>query len=359
MTDRKRRCLTMELHEHLAMTDDIYRTNRRAIEAATLRTRLAPRTTVVRIPVVVHVLFNQEAGNLAVAQIQSQIDALNRDFRKMNVDASLVPEPFKPLAADAMIEFALAVRDPMGRRTTGITRTRTEVSAFLGRVDELDQQIKLEAAKAWPAEDYLNLWVCALGPSLLGYAQFPGGPVATDGVVINNICFGMQGTAVSPFDLGRTATHEVGHWLNLLHIWGDDKGGCGRSDNVADTPNQADSNAEKPAFPHITCNNGPHGDMFMNYMDYVDDAAMFMFTKGQVERMDATLRGARSRLLVSKGLVPVATPSLLVEGVGTPLRAERLPLLAELGPQPREVFDGVSWVARSALPGDPGVLDQA
>jgi hypothetical protein len=109
--------------------------------------------------------------------------------------------------------------------------------------------------------------------------------------------FGTTGTAAAPFNLGRTATHEVGHWLNLFHIWGDDGTGCAGTDNVADTPNQAGPNFGCPTFPHTSCSNGPNGDMFVNYMDYVDDACMVMFTAGQVTRMEATLSGPRASFL--------------------------------------------------------------
>jgi hypothetical protein len=130
----------------------------------------------------------------------------------------------------------------------------------------------------------------------LGYAQFPGGPKATDGVVILNTAFGTEGTATAPFNLGRTVTHEVGHWLNLRHIWGDTLD-CSGGDRVADTPNCAGPNFGQPKFPTVSCGNAPHGDMFMNYMDYVDDAAMFMFTAGQVSRMSACLAGPRKSLV--------------------------------------------------------------
>jgi hypothetical protein len=122
-------------------------------------------------------------------------------------------------------------------------------------------------------------------------------------VVILNTAFGTTGTATAPFDRGRSATHEIGHWLNLHHIWGDDGTGCNGSDFVDDTPNQAGPNFGTPAFPHVTCDNAPNGDLFMNYMDYVDDAAMFMFTGGQVVRMQATLDSDRS----SMGHAPAGT----------------------------------------------------
>jgi Pregnancy-associated plasma protein-A len=130
---------------------------------------------------------------------------------------------------------------------------------------------------------------------LLGYAQFPGGLPATDGVAIVHNAFGTTGTAKSPFNLGRTATHEVGHWLDLHHIWGDETD-CSGDDLVADTPRQREPNFRTPTFPHVTCDNGPNGDMFMNYMDYVDDKAMFMFSAGQITRMQATLAGPRSTI---------------------------------------------------------------
>ena len=128
----------------------------------------------------------------------------------------------------------------------------------------------------------LNIWVCNLSNSLLGYAQFPGGNPASDGVVCDTQAFGTTGTAQSPFNKGRTATHEVGHWLNLYHIWGDDGSACTGSDQVADTPNQAGYNFGCPTFPKVTCNN--QGDMSMNYMDYTDDGCMYMFTAGQKAR---------------------------------------------------------------------------
>ncbi len=158
---------------------------------------------------------------------------------------------------------------------------------------------------AWPRDSYLNVWVCNY-PSLLGFASFPGEPAEIDGVVINYTAFGDTGTASPPFNKGRTATHEIGHWLNLRHIWGDDQtrpDTCSGTDLVDDTPNQAVDNFGTPTFPHITCNNGPDGDMFMNYMDYVDDVAMFMFTTGQVARMRAALDGPRASIKSSNALI--------------------------------------------------------
>ncbi|HWQ49349.1 MAG TPA: zinc metalloprotease, partial [Methanosarcina sp.] len=261
--------------------------------------RAVTRTGVVQIPVVVHVVWNTEDQNISDAQIYSQIDVLNKDFRKLNSDISPVPSPWTNLTADLQIEFFLATKDPDGNPTSGITRTRTTKTSF-GTED--DMKFKSRGGEdAWPSDRYLNLWVCQLGGGLLAYAQFPGGPAETDGVVILNTGFGTSGTASPPFNKGRATTHEIGHWLNLKHIWGDDDSSfvdhCSGSDEVDDTPNQAGPNFSCPKFPHITCDNGPYGDMFMNFMDNVDDSCMVMFTQGQANRVNACLEGPRSSFL--------------------------------------------------------------
>jgi hypothetical protein len=347
----------MTLHNELVKASETYRNNRRHIEAFTTRlrqARAARRTTVVKIPVVVHVLYHDAVQNISDEQIHSQISVLNRDFRKLNPDVAKTPPPFQQFVADAMIEFELAVRDPDGQPTNGVTRTHTSIPAFRQdsndpdrQIIELDRKIKRAAgggATAWPSDHYLNIWVCHMDRNPLGYAQFPGGAAATDGVVIDYKCFGAMGTATGEFNLGRTATHEVGHWLNLLHIWGDDWVGCSGSDTVEDTPNQAGSNSDVPTFPHISCGNAPHGDMFMNFMDYTDDVGMYMFTAGQAERMTASLNGPRASLLSSDGLTPpnhipqVRLPDF-VSFIAAP---ESLP--PEGGETTKKVFDGVEWV---------------
>jgi hypothetical protein len=245
------------------------------------------------LPVVVHVVYRTAVENISDAQVHSQIDALNRDYSAGNADKSATPTPWLGLVGDTLIRFSLATKDPKGKPTNGITRTKTKVTSW-----GTDDKVKSAAgggATAWPTNKYLNLWACALGGGLLGYAQFPGGPASTDGVVILNSAFGTVGTASAPYNLGRTAVHEVGHWLNLNHIWGDSND-CSGTDHVDDTPNALAPNYGRPAFPHVTCGNGPNGDMFVNYMDYVDDAAMVMFTSGQVARMQATLHGPRSAI---------------------------------------------------------------
>jgi Pregnancy-associated plasma protein-A len=245
----------------------------------------AQRADVASVPVVVHVVYNTPEENVSDAQIQSQIDVLNRDFRKLNPDVASVPAVWQPLAADCRIEFKLAQ----------VTRTPTTRTSFTG--DDAVKSAATGGADAIDTSRYLNLWVCKLSGGLLGYAQFPGGPPQTDGVVITHTGFGTVGTATAPFHLGRTATHEIGHFFDLFHIWGDDGSGCSGSDQVDDTPNQGGANTGMPVFPKLSCSNGPNGDMFVNYMDYTDDAGMVMFTLGQLARMEACLAGPRSSLV--------------------------------------------------------------
>ncbi len=233
------------------------------------------------IPVVVNVLYSNANENISDAQIQSQIDVLNKDFSATNSDLSLVPSAFSSAVSNLEIQFVLSsVVRKSSTKTSWGTRDAMK-SAKKGGIDPTTSTTKL------------NLWVCNIGGGILGYAQFPGGSSATDGVVIGPQYFGNTGFVSAPYDKGRTATHEVGHWLNLRHIWGD--ASCG-SDLVTDTPTQQTSNFGCPAFPHVTCSNGPNGDMFMNYMDYTDDLCMYMFSGGQKTRTRAifAVGGARA-----------------------------------------------------------------
>jgi hypothetical protein len=298
MAPKKRTCAQMVVHELLVETQPEYRQRRIAVEDATRKSlesgqALKVAAKLITIPVVVHVVHREKQENISDAQVKSQIRVLNKDYRAKNADKSKVPAVWRSLVTDAKIEFQLATKDPAGNPTTGITRTATTVAAF--KPDDTVKSKKTGGVDPWPTDRYLNLWVCRLEDPLLGYAQFPGGPAKTDGVVILHTAFGTNGTATAPFNKGRTATHEVGHFLNLRHIWGD-RNDCSGNDFVADTPPARESNAGKPKFPHVTCSNGPNGDMFMNYMDYVDDDAMFMFTHAQVARMNAALAGPRKKL---------------------------------------------------------------
>jgi Pregnancy-associated plasma protein-A/Secretion system C-terminal sorting domain len=264
---------------------------------------------VVTIPVVVHVVYKTAIQNISDAQIISQIEVLNEDFRRLNADTSNTPSYFQGVAADVEIEFCLAQRDPSGAATNGIVRTLTTVNSFID-----DDLVKFDASggdDAWDVNEYFNIWVCNLGGGLLGYAEFPNGtPSNTYGVVIVYDSFGRVGTVSSPYNLGRTATHEVGHCFNLRHIWGDDGTACTGSDLVADTPNQADENYNCSSAITISCTNGPNGDMYQNYMDYSNDACMNMFTAGQKTRMLAALNAFYPSLTTSLGCVPPTSLAL-------------------------------------------------
>ncbi len=273
---------------------------------------------IVRIPVVFHVVYKTAAQNIADDLLLQQLDILNADFRRLNADTTDTPAAFADVAADLGIEFCLAQIDPDGNPTTGILRVSTTVSSFT-----TDDNVKFTADggdDAWPADSYLNFWVCNLGASLLGYAQFPGGPDATDGVVIHYNHVGYN-DAGYPYHLGRTATHEVGHWLNLRHIWGDDTN-CTGTDLVADTPNQKVNTWGCPSYPETDmCSPDAPGIMFQNYMDYTDDPCMNMFTEGQKNRSSALfeLGGTRYSLVNSEGcgLQPYDAQSLAALPGGT------------------------------------------
>ncbi|MBX0291429.1 T9SS type A sorting domain-containing protein [Hymenobacter sp. HSC-4F20] len=297
-----RQCATMENLAAQVAADPALAQRLAAIEGQTQQfvgNPAAKRSTaVITIPVVVHVLYNTTAQNISDAQIQSQIAVLNEDFSKTNADASKTPAAFAGLAANANLQFVLAKQTPTGAATTGIERKSTTKTSWA--TDDAMKSTATGGLNAWDASKYLNLWVCNLSGGILGYAQFPGGAASTDGVVILTSAFGRGGSSSAPFNLGRTATHEVGHWLNLRHIWGD--ASCG-NDLVSDTPTQQTSNYGCPSFPHVTCSNGSNGDMFMNYMDYTDDACMYMFSNGQSARMNALFAagGARASLATSTG----------------------------------------------------------
>jgi hypothetical protein len=253
--------------------------------------------TVIKIPVVVHILYHTQTEKITDQQVIGQIEALNRYFRRRNSDTMSTPLHFRQLAADVEIEFQLAKSDPKKRYTTGINRKYTPITKW-----GADDQMKFAStmgADAWDANSYLNIWVCNLD-KFAGYATMPGGDITKDGIVISYRAFG-TGNNHAGYDQGKTAVHEVGHWLNLKHIWGDTY--CG-DDGVHDTPKQASYTVGCPTTVRVTCGNAPYGDMYMNFMDFTSDACVNMFTQGQKTRMRSLFEngGARAAILLSKGL---------------------------------------------------------
>jgi hypothetical protein len=298
--------------------------------------------SIIRIPVIVHVIYKTDAQNLSDEQIKSQIDALNRDFRRTNADTVNTPSRFKPFAADVQIEFALATSDPSGRATTGIIRKKTNVNNWM-----LDDKIKFSSQggdDAWDSRYYLNIWTGNLF-NLLGFSSLPAGQPDKDGVVIHFSAFGTLNTP-APYEMGRTAVHEIGHWLGLKHIWGDTY--CG-DDLVDDTPKQGNFTSGCPNSFRSSCTNGPMGDMYMNYMDYTGDACMNLFTVGQKERMlrlfDAG--GPKFSLLSSKGLMApwVEAPPVSVQDSSTTFAFYPNPVKNEVTFR----FEDGSWVGQKLI----------
>jgi hypothetical protein len=251
---------------------------------------------VIIIPVVVHIVYNTNDQNISNDQVRSQIKVLNQDFRKKNIDAAYIPAAFKNLASDARIEFRLATIDPSGITTDGIRRRSTDVTAF-GLDDKIKSSVQ-GGADAWNRDQYLNLWVGNLSGGMMGYASVPGCAPEKDGVVIKYTAFGTTFNVSAPFNKGRTAVHEIGHWLGLRHIWGDTD--CG-DDKIDDTPPQAGPTRGCPSGVVATCSSGAAGNMYMNFMDFTNDECTNMFTEGQTNRMRELFNagGARVALLRS------------------------------------------------------------
>lgn len=275
---------------------------------------------VITIPVVVHVIHDGDAvgsgENIKEGQILSQITVLNQDYRRMagtpgfNSDA---------VGADIEIEFCLAKTAPDGTLTNGIDRVNLGQTEWGN--DDIESIMKPETS--WDPTKYFNIWVCRFGGDLadvLGYAQFPqssglqglSGPYAAsrDGVVIGYQNFGSRtiypsGTYQTPYDKGRTATHEIGHALGLIHIWGDYIGCSNQAQNgdyCADTPVAEDANDTCPEG-FDSCPSLPGEDMTNNYMDYTRDNCMNIFTADQKTRMRTVMQNSPRRASLTTSTV--------------------------------------------------------
>ncbi len=261
---------------------------------------------VIRIPVVIHVLYNKTEQNISEAQIRSQLDVLNTEFRKKHADTSRIPEAFRSFAADTYFEFVLATVNPKGYATSGIVRKATGTYSF-----GLDDKMKFTNSggdDAWDAKRYLNIWVVNLSSGMIGYSSPLGGPAEKDGVVISYTAFGTTGKLMAPYTKGRTLVHEIGHWMGLRHIWGDQY--CG-NDGVDDTPQQSQPTRGCPSAPvYSNCNGSSTAVMYNNYMDLTNDECLNMFTYGQRDLMRASfLEGASHFSLVhSDGATAVPIP---------------------------------------------------
>jgi hypothetical protein len=327
----QKNCGTLQHHEYLKQTRPNYETDLNqynqiidqylADQAAGLN--VAKTNAIITIPVVVHVVYRVAGENITDAQAASQVQVLNDDFAKLNADAFKVTQPtFSTVASGAQIRFCLAQRDPSGNPTTGVVHYSTTVTSF-GTNDAVKSS-GTGGANPWDVTKYVNIWVCNMGSLLLGYGEFPTGSLSnTWGLVLHYKYTGSGGTAQSPYNLGRTGTHEFGHCFNLYHIWGDDGTACTGSDQCSDTPNQADEHYGcYPAGSIQTdgCTTTSPGVMWMNYMDYTDDACMYMFTAQQVARMEAVVNTAPWNILGSSlGCTPLSALDAGITSVVTPV----------------------------------------
>ena len=296
------------------------------------------------IPVIFHVIHEGGAENISKAQILDQLRILNEDLNRKNPDTVNTPAPFAAVAANCNIEFRLATIDPNGECTDGINRVYSALTA--------EARNNVKALSYWNSQNYFNIWVVKsiehtsnIGGITLGYAQFPqGGLMSTDGIVLRHDYVGSIEAASQ--QVGRTATHEVGHWLGLRHIWGDDE--CG-SDNIFDTPIHKEANFNVCSFPYFqTKPNGDpfcvdadtvNGEMFMNYMDYSDDNCMNMFTEGQKMVMDyvlggdSTVFGFRSHLVSEENLIATGVNDAAITSSCTPRVAFTARPIGGFGPK--------------------------
>ncbi len=318
-TFAQRTCATGAKLEALKANDPAFATHHQETmdyirSTAALQTNKAPNV-VITIPVVVHVLYKNATQNISDAQVLSQIAILNNDYRKLNTDFStVVPSAFQSLGADCELAFCMATRTPAGVATTGIERKSIASSAVFENIYYTSTGLA-----AWDPTKYLNIWVGRFSDStLLGFAYLPSAAGSNfDGLCIGDQYYGNTGTATAPFNKGRTATHEIGHYFGLEHPWGNDGSACGttaNSDGVADTPAtnnpyfSSDYTSACPPFPNNdhACTVTANGSMFMNYMDYVDDACMAFFTTGQKAIVQATMNGPRVSLKTSNGCSSLA-----------------------------------------------------
>jgi hypothetical protein len=256
-------------------------------------------TNEIVIPVVVHLLYYTAGQNLPDSRIHAQLAALNRDFSGLGSDLSRTPQHFRSVTGAPRFRFELAKRDPRGFATTGINRVKINRPSFRDN-DEVKYQ-RTGGVDAWNAEAYFNIWVCDLEKNLLGYSSFPFWPKDRDGVVIDLSVFGDAGYISGQYNRGRTLVHETGHWLGLKHLWGDYF--CG-NDGIDDTPQQEKPNRGCPSGIVKSCGKNDFGDMYMNFMDFTDDACMYMFTQQQsfVMRQLFAPGGLRHSLLQSNAL---------------------------------------------------------
>jgi len=316
------KCYTHELMQHQEELTPGYLNSVEETFYRAKQTFSQDRSTVYTIPVVVHIVYNDPSENLEDSVIFNQIEVLNQSFRRTNPDTVNMRPVFDPIVGDAYIEFELAQIDPNGQPTTGITRTSTTQTSFLGVGGFPAEGVKSSTdggIDPWDQSHYLNIWVCNMSfagtPFILGYAtppnnlsHWPPGSAdnMSDGVVIQYEAFGANNPNALDLGqgamdvMGKTTVHEVGHYLGLRHIWAD--GDCNEEDGIDDTPNALDQSDFDCDTTKNTCTDniltyGDLPDMIENYMDYSSETCQNSFTQGQVDMMRAILENERIDLI--------------------------------------------------------------
>lgn len=322
--------------------------------------------TTYTIPVVFHIVYKEEFDSLNADIIKVQLARLNEDFNNEHSDFNKIPAAFTGVTGNMNIRFALAQTDPNGNPTTGYRyhRTNRVFDESVPGNDEFMKRSSTDGIDGWPPTQYLNVWVCALG-GINGFATWPtdlGANPNYDGVVISTGAFGIHYGNKIQTNYGRTLPHEVGHWLGLIHVWADDQdeaNKCLADDEVGDTPKQSVPNYGlfRPNYIHVSCSNGPAGDMWMNFMDYADHLSRYMFTLGQVARARTTLTTTRLSLTTSnKHLPPVhnsTTVPIFTTNAFTALAVgKNNTIWAGTNRSGLYKFDGTSWaISNGALDG--------
>ena len=310
------RCGTVEYMNQLRAADPQIAILEQSISAQAeqyLNSPLVQSDNVLTIPVVFHILYNTSSENVGDNVVQSALSALNADYSRKNTDSVNTPLGFRPYAVNAQVQFCLAKRTPDLKSTNGIERKFTSNTSW-SNIDNMkhNNNDSTSGLDAWDATRYLNIWVGNMAGQILGISTLPGASPFSDGVVVDYQAFGTTGSVLlAKYNKNRTLTHEIGHWLGLTHVWGDDGNSCGGTDSIVDTPNQDSAVYSCPTYPlYDKCTSSGPGIMFMNFMQYTDDGCMNMFSNNQGSKMRAILNTYRLTVINSLSCDPIGMDEL-------------------------------------------------
>lgn len=335
------RVFTSQLYnQQLRLADTTARFAFRGIEASTRRIDQGVLKEEVIIHVVFHVLYALERDRVSETQILAQLESLNKDFAAADLPGDDVRDPngvFRKLATDTGIRFCMAATDPNGVSVSAINFRRI---ASTGDITSIKQSVS--GISPWDTDRYLNVWISPLPELNSGFAQLPGAEKTTDGIVIDPRYFGTGGTALAPFNGGKTLTHLIGTYLGLNELWSND--GCG-DDGVDDTPVHNAPNFGIPGSGHYSTCDGYPLEMTMNFMDNTDDAAQYMFTYGQALRMRSVLASGQLRAKLTDApiqckentVIPNKSPANVI-ALETSLKNNQEEAFMELTPNPAKIM---------------------